>query len=127
MKRKILVVVLSFILTSFIVFSLSSSIEGNAGYALLGDDASDEALSAVEDVLGINRPFPIRYLSFLFSFFTLSWGRTIDGELVFDDAPIERYQDTQRFTADRKPADISKNSVHDIKVVYSKADNGAYC
>ncbi len=84
MKRRILVVVLSFILTSFIVFSLSSSIEGSAGYALLGDDASDEALSAVEDVLGINRPFPIRYLSFLCSFFTLSWGRTIDGELVFD-------------------------------------------
>ena len=47
----------------------------------------------------------------------------IDGVLAFDDAPIERYQDTQRFTADRKPADISKNSVHDIKVVYSKADN----
>ena len=47
----------------------------------------------------------------------------IDGQLIFDNAVIERYLDTMRFLASWLPDNISQNLTHDIKVVYNPAEN----
>lgn len=82
MKRRVLEVLLSFLLLSFLIFFLSSSLDGDGSYALLGDDTDEGARLALMETLGLDKPLFVRYISFLFSFFTFSWGVGIDGLLV---------------------------------------------
>ena len=82
MKRRVLEVLLSFLLLSFLIFFLSSSLDGDGSYALLGDDTDEGARLALMETLGLDKPLFVRYISFLFSFFTFSWGIGIDGLLV---------------------------------------------
>lgn len=50
---------------SFIIFSIMSVMPGNPAKLLLGDQATPEAIAALEEEMGLNDPFPIRYMSYM--------------------------------------------------------------
>lgn len=77
--REILLVALSLIIISFAVFFLSSLSSGNISYYVLGDNAREEDVLKLSSSLGYDEPILSRYIVFLRNFFTLNWGRTING------------------------------------------------
>ena len=50
---------------SFIIFSLMEITTGNPARQLLGPDATDEAVAAMEEELGLNDPFLVRYVNYI--------------------------------------------------------------
>lgn len=63
--RRIGTVVLTLFLVSMVVFSLSSLLPGDAAQQLLGQSATPEAVAALREVLGLDKPGHLRYLDWL--------------------------------------------------------------
>ena len=61
------------------MFFLSSLSSGNISYYVLGDNAREEDVLKLSSSLGYDEPILSRYIVFLRNFFTLNWGRTING------------------------------------------------
>jgi peptide/nickel transport system permease protein len=54
---------------SLLVFSLTELLPGNVAQAMLGLDATPEAVARLRAELGLDRPFPVRYLEWFGGFF----------------------------------------------------------
>ncbi|MDZ7708002.1 MAG: ABC transporter permease [Trueperaceae bacterium] len=63
--RRALTAVVSVVLASLVVFSALLAIPGDPAEIILGLDASPEARTALRDQLGLNRPAPVRYLTWV--------------------------------------------------------------
>ncbi len=63
--RRIGTVLLTLFLVSMVVFSLSSLLPGDAAQQLLGQSATPEAVAALREVLGLDKPGHLRYLDWL--------------------------------------------------------------
>lgn len=74
---------ISFLLVSFVTFSLSSFSSGDLSLYILGESATAEDYEALSLSLGYDRPFFLRYLDFMRSFFTFDWGYSVEGYDVF--------------------------------------------
>ena len=59
--------IITLVIISFLCFFAFSIIPGDAALASLGMDAEEEAIEALREELGLNRPFPVRYLDWLLS------------------------------------------------------------
>lgn len=70
---------------SLLVFAFLHLIPGDPAITLLGDRASPESLARVRESMGLNRPLPLQYLSFLSSLFRFDLGTSIfTGESIVD-------------------------------------------
>lgn len=56
---------LSLLIVSLIIFSAVSFLPGSYASAILGQNATPAAIAAMEAKLGLNRPWPLRYLAWL--------------------------------------------------------------
>lgn len=65
---------LTLLLTSLIIFVVTQFLPGDVARIILGRDASETALQALREELGLNRPLPMQYLSWLGGFMTGDWG-----------------------------------------------------
>lgn len=63
--RRIGTVLFTLLLVSMVVFSLSSLLPGDAAQQLLGQSATPEAVAALREVLGLDKPAHLRYLDWL--------------------------------------------------------------
>lgn len=72
--RKALTLLMTMLIVSFLAFLAFEMVSGDAATALLGTTATEERLEALREELGLNRPFPERYLSWLAGFFTGNLG-----------------------------------------------------
>lgn len=63
--RRIGTLLLTLLLVSMVVFSLSSLLPGDAAQQLLGQSATPEAVAALREVLGLDKPGHLRYLDWL--------------------------------------------------------------
>ena len=68
--RKIAMLLLTMVIVSFLAFLAFAVIPGDPATALLGTQATPEKLAALREQMGLNRPFWVRYLSWLLGFFT---------------------------------------------------------
>ena len=88
MKKKIINRIISFLLTllfvSLFVFAAVDLAKGDSSLVVFSDEAGVEEVERYRKDNGLYDIFLIRYLRFLKSFFSFSWGRTVGGEKVVD-------------------------------------------
>lgn len=57
--------IISLIILSLIIFACTHLLPGDAASAILGESATPEALAALRERLGLNRPLPVQYAAWL--------------------------------------------------------------
>ena len=75
--KKIAAMLLTMVIVSLLAFTAFSLISGDAAEIMLGTQATPERLAALRAELGLDRPLPVRYLSWLLGFFTGDLGVSI--------------------------------------------------
>ena len=71
---------------TFIVFSIMALTPGDPGRMILGQNASQEAVDMLNDELGLNKPFLIRYVDYIIGAVQGDFGNSYrTGQPVFDE------------------------------------------
>ena len=78
--RRILSILLTLIVVSFAVFTMQSFSAGDSASYMISEEVGGAAADAYMKAMVPDDPFPVRYLSFLFSFLTGDWGRSVSGQ-----------------------------------------------
>lgn len=73
---------LSLVIVSLVIFSAVSFLPGSYASAILGQNATPEAVAAMEEKLGLNQPWMLRYVAWLFS------AATGDLGMSFSNRPV---------------------------------------
>lgn len=82
--RRILLLVITLLITSLVIFALTQLLPGDVARLILGREARPEAVAALREDLGLNDPIPQQYLNWLTGFVTGDWGTSF----VSGSAPI---------------------------------------
>lgn len=90
LRRKLPWLLFTVIAVSFLTFMLTSLLPGDPARSILGDQATPEAIAAVRADLGLDRPLPIRYLSWLGDAVTGDLGRSYQTGQPVGSAVMER-------------------------------------
>ncbi len=72
--RRLGFLTLTLIITSLIVFLVTQLLPGDVARVILGREASDTAVAALREELGLDRPLPVQYVAWLGDFITGDWG-----------------------------------------------------
>lgn len=72
--RKILTLLITMAVVSFLTFAAFDLISGDPAATLLGTQATPEKVAALREEMGVNRPLPVRYGEWLAGFFTGNLG-----------------------------------------------------
>ena len=68
--KRVLMLLVTMVIVSFLTFLAFDLISGDPATAMLGTEATPEKVAALQEELGLNRPFPVRYGEWLLGFFT---------------------------------------------------------
>ena len=68
--KRIAMLLLTMVIVSFLAFAAFDLISGNPAEIMLGTQATPEKVAALEEAMGLNRPFLVRYGEWLIGFFT---------------------------------------------------------
>ena len=68
--KRVLMLLVTMVIVSFLTFLAFDMISGDPATAMLGTEATPEKVAALQEELGLNRPFPVRYGEWLLGFFT---------------------------------------------------------
>ena len=68
--RRLFSFLLTMVIVSFLAFMAFDLISGDSATALLGTEATPEAVAALRAEMGLDRPLPVRYGEWLLGFFT---------------------------------------------------------
>jgi len=74
--KKILTMIITILLVSFLVFLAFELIPGDPALAKLGTNATPEKLSALREEMGLNRPFILRYFTWIMGMFKGDFGNS---------------------------------------------------
>lgn len=74
--RRLGFLLLTVLLTSVLIFIVTQFLPGDVARIILGREASDAALNSLRQELGLDRPLPIQYASWLIGFVTGDWGNS---------------------------------------------------
>ncbi|MGF1507562.1 MAG: ABC transporter permease [Chloroflexi bacterium] len=74
--RRLAFFVLTLFLTSLLIFALTRVLPGDVAQVILGREATDAALEATREELGLNEPLLVQYVDWAASFFTGDLGQT---------------------------------------------------
>ena len=74
--KKLGMMLLTMLIVSFLAFLAFQVITGDPTHTLLGSEATPERVEALREELGLNRPLPVRYGSWLLGFFTGDLGES---------------------------------------------------
>ncbi|WP_298400859.1 ABC transporter permease [uncultured Chloroflexus sp.] len=72
--RRILLLGVTVLISSLIIFLICRLLPGDVARVLLGREAGEAALAALRAELGLDRPLPVQYLDWLRGFITGDWG-----------------------------------------------------
>lgn len=72
--RRLFFMILTLLFTSLIIFTITQLLPGRVSRVLLGREAGEAALVALEARLGLNDPAPVRYVRWLTGFVSGDWG-----------------------------------------------------
>ncbi len=83
--RRLIYVIPTLLITTFVVFSLILLIPGDPVVALLGENATPEKIAQLQEQMGLNKPIIIQYGDWLLNAVQGDLGRSLfTGESVFD-------------------------------------------
>ena len=68
--KRTAMLLLTMVIVSFLAFAAFDLISGNPAEIMLGTQATPEKVAALEEAMGLNRPFLVRYGEWLIGFFT---------------------------------------------------------
>ncbi len=74
--KRLLLLLLTIVLTSFVIFALTNLLPGDIARLVLGRDASPTAVENFNEQFGLDEPALQRYLGWLGGFVTADWGRS---------------------------------------------------
>jgi peptide/nickel transport system permease protein len=74
--RRLGFLLLTFFVTSLLVFAVTQLLPGDVARVILGREAGEAAVQALREQLGLNDPPPVQYLNWLKDFVTGDWGRS---------------------------------------------------
>lgn len=74
--RRILLLLLTLLVTSVIVFALTQLLPGDIARLILGREARPEAIENLREQLGLNLPVTEQYLNWLSGFISGDWGNS---------------------------------------------------
>ena len=74
--RRLVLMIPTLILASILIFALAEVLPGNVGRSILGQYATEEAVAALNEKLGADRPLVVRYADWASSFVTGDWGES---------------------------------------------------
>lgn len=77
--RRLLLLALTLLITSVVVFGLTQLLPGDVARLILGRDARPEALENLREDLGLNDPMPTQYVNWLTGFVVGDWGTSFSG------------------------------------------------
>ena len=80
LARRLLAVMVVLLIVSLTVFAITLILPGNAAVMILGEYATADQLKALEEQLGLNRPWHVQYLSWI--------GSILSRRLGHVDAPV---------------------------------------
>jgi peptide/nickel transport system permease protein len=72
--RRLGFLVITFLITSLIIFLVTQFLPGDVARIVLGREAGEAALEALREELGLNDPLPVQYLRWLGDFISGDWG-----------------------------------------------------
>ncbi|MEJ2288756.1 MAG: ABC transporter permease [Deinococcales bacterium] len=83
--RRLGFLLLTMLFTSLLIFLITQALPGDVARILLGREASQQALDQLRAQLGLDRPLPVQYLSWLADFVKGNWGTSFStGQPVRD-------------------------------------------
>lgn len=74
--RRLLLLLLTLLITSFVIFALTQLLPGDIARLVLGRDASATAIEDFNEEFGLDRPPLVQYVDWLGGFVTADWGRS---------------------------------------------------
>jgi peptide/nickel transport system permease protein len=74
--RRFLLLILTMLVTSAVIFSLTQLLPGDTARLILGREASEQAVERLREEFGLNDPAPQQYINWLSRFITGDWGRS---------------------------------------------------
>lgn len=77
LARRLLAVMIVLLIVSLTVFAITLILPGNAAVMILGEYATADQLKALEEQLGLNRPWHVQYLSWIGSILSGDWGMSM--------------------------------------------------
>jgi peptide/nickel transport system permease protein len=79
--RRLGFLLLTIVVTSLLIFIITQLLPGDVARVILGREASDTAVAALRQELGLNKPLPIQYVTWLGHFVTGDWGKSYSTNL----------------------------------------------
>lgn len=77
--RRIVLLVVTLVVTSVIIFALTQLIPGDVAKLILGREASEKSLNDFRSEYGLNAPLTQQYTTWLMGFVTGDWGKSYTG------------------------------------------------
>jgi peptide/nickel transport system permease protein len=77
LARRLAAVALVLVIVSFAVFAITQVLPGNAAVMILGEYAMADQLAAMEERLGLNRPWWVQYLDWVGRILAGDWGMSL--------------------------------------------------
>ena len=68
--KRIFLLVITMVLVSFLTFLAFELVSGDPARTMLGTEATEEQVAALQHQMGLDRPFLVRYFSWLGGFFS---------------------------------------------------------
>lgn len=97
LTRRVLLLALTLLLTSMLIFALTQLLPGDVARLILGRDARPEALASLRETLGLNDPVPTQYFRWLTGFVGGDWGTSfIGGSAPIRPLVLERLANSMR-------------------------------
>jgi peptide/nickel transport system permease protein len=94
--RRLGFLLLTVLLTSLIIFLITKWLPGDVCRVILGREAGEQALDTCRRELGLNRPLPVQYLSWLKDFSTGDWGTSFSTRSAILPVVMERLGNSLR-------------------------------
>lgn len=88
--RRIGFLLLTLLISSALIFVICRLLPGDVARVILGREASDAAVAALREDLGLNRPLPLQYLNWLAGFVSGDWGTSYSTRQPIRDLVGER-------------------------------------
>jgi peptide/nickel transport system permease protein len=88
--RRLGFLLLTMLLTSVIIFIITQYLPGDVARVILGREASATSVQSLREELGLNRPLPVQYLTWLGRFVSGEWGKSYSTELPVRTLVAER-------------------------------------
>lgn len=88
--RRLGFLALTLLFTSALIFVITRLLPGDVARVILGREASEQALEALREELGLNRPAVVQYVDWLGDFVRGDWGRSYSTRLPIREVVLER-------------------------------------